>query len=233
MTEATANPTLAEQTEESKIVDYLQKNPEMLMSYPDVFTGLSIPHQTRGVTSLVERQLKMLRDENQTLKHNMDELVNIARENEELNQRFHRLALELMSCDQLHDVLALVQDQIQTFFYTDYVCFKFLPTINDRKKRLSAHYLNSNSSIGDTVAPWLASRMPVCGQLDAITNAELFGAELKVGSSAIVPLYHTADLGLLCLGSVSTERFNKRMGTIFLQQLGELVSIRLQGLLAV
>ena len=114
-----------EQSEESKVIDYLQKHPETLMSYPDIFTGLSIPHQTRGVTSLVERQLTMLRDENQTIKKNMDELVSIARENEELNQRFHRLALELMSSDQLHDVLSLVQDQVQTFFYTDYVCFKF------------------------------------------------------------------------------------------------------------
>ena len=231
MTKNSAKQISTEQTEEARVIDFLQKHPETLMSYPDIFTGLSIPHQTRGVTSLVERQLKMLRDENQTLKQNMDELVNIARENEDLNQRFHRLALELMSNDQLHDVLSMVQDQVQTFFYTDYVCFKFLPTINDRKKRLSAHYLDSKSGIIDTVSPWLSNRKPVCGQQDENTNTELFGAGLNVASSAIIPLYHTADLGVLCLGSVSKERFTKKMGTIFLQHLGELVSTRLHSLL--
>lgn len=230
MPKATAKP---DQSEESKVVDYLQKHPETLMSYPDIFTGISIPHQTRGATSLVERQLRMLRDENQMIKQNMDELVNIARENEELNQRFHRLALELMSSDQLHDVLSLVQDQVQTFFYTDYVCFKFLPSINDRKKRLSTHYLDANSGIVDIATPWVSDRKPICGQQKESINAALFGADLNIESCAIIPLYHASDLGLLCLGSASKERFTKKMGTIFLQQLGELVSARLQGLLVV
>ena len=67
-----------------------------------------------------------MRNENQKLRQNIEQLVSIARDNEDLNQRFHRLALELINSDQLHDVLALVQDQVQTFFYTDYVCFRFL-----------------------------------------------------------------------------------------------------------
>jgi len=40
-------------------------------------------------------------------------------------------------------------------------------------------------------------------------------------------------MGLLCLGSVSDDRFNQSKGTIFLQQLGELVSNRLKILLQV
>ena len=161
----------------------------------------------------------------------MEELVNIARENEELNQRFHRLALELLNTEQLDDVLAMVQEQVQTFFYTDYVCFKFLPDITDKKKRLKNHYLNAESGIVDTVRPWLEKRKPVCGRLDEKINRELFGDEIKVESSALIPLYHTTEIGLLCLGSVSKDRFNRSMGTIFLEQLGELVSSRIQGIL--
>ncbi len=222
----------SDQSEELRVINYLQKYPETLMSYPDIFTGMTIPHQTRGATSLVERQLTMLREKNRSIKQNMDELVNIARENEELNQRFHRLSLELMSSDQLHDVLSLVQDQVQTFFYTDYVRFKFLPTINDRKKRLNSHYLDENSGIVDIATPWVSGRKPICGQQKESIIAALFGADLNVESCAIIPLYHASDLGLLCLGSTNKEQFTKKMGTIFLQQLGELVSARLQGLLA-
>ncbi len=218
-------------SDESNAIEFLRQNPDILMSYPEVFSTMEIPHQSGGVTSLVERQMKMLREENQTLKNNMDELLNIARENEELNQRFHRLALELISTDQLDDVLAMVQNQVQTFFYTDYVCFRFLPSIIDRKSRLKAHYLSRDSSILTTVELWLKHRKAICGRQDEKINHELFGESINIGSSAIIPLFHAGDLGLLCLGSVSDTRFNKTMGTIFLQQLGELVSIRVQGLL--
>lgn len=232
MSKTTANPRAGAQSEESKVIEYLQKNPELLMAYPRIFSQLSIPHQLEGATSLVERQLKLLREDNKKLKKNLDELINIARENEELNHRFHRLSLELISAEKIPEVLSMVQNQVQTFFYTDFVCFKFLPGISGKDKQLAAHYLNNQSGIVETVAPWLEKREPVCGQQDDKVNRALFGEDIKIESSALVPLYHTSALGLLCLGSVSKERFNKDMGTIFLQQLGELVSTRLKGLLS-
>jgi len=232
MSKTTAKPDENPQSEEAKVIDYLQKNPEVLESYPEVFTALSIPHHGGDIASLVERQLKILRSENRALKKKLSELVSIARENEELNQRFHRLSIELLSADQLHDVLAMVQDQVQTFFYTDFVRFKFLPGVSDKKNRLSAHYLDQKSDIVDTIQPWLEQRKPVCGRLEDPVICELFGVDIKVESCALVPLYHTSELGLLCLGSGSKDRFNQDMGTIFLEQLGELVSTRIQGLLS-
>lgn len=222
-----------DRADEVKVIQFLKSHPEVLMDYPEVFSSLSIPHKTGGATSLVERQLKLLREENQALKTKIDELVGIARENEELNQRFHRLALELMNTDQLHDVLATVQDQVQTFFYTDYVCFRFLPMVGDSTSILDGLYLDRQSGIIDTVKSWIESRNPVCGRQDDKINRELFGADIRIGSSALIPLYHTSDLGLLCLGSTNADRFGLTMGTIFLQQLGELVSNRLKNLLQV
>ncbi|MFZ9036869.1 MAG: DUF484 family protein [Gammaproteobacteria bacterium] len=233
MSEVSAEAQQSEQIDETKIIQYLQDNPEVLMKYPDIFSALAIPHQTGAATSLVERQLKLLREENLSLKSKIDELVGIARENEELNQRFHRLALELMNADQLHDVLAMVQDQVQTFFYTDFVCFRFLPGISVDSDILDGLYLDADSGIVDSVKPWIEARKPVCGRQDEKINRELFGPELHIGSSAMIPLYHTKDLGLLCLGSTSADRFGLSMGTIFLQQLGELVSNRLKNLLQV
>ncbi|MDJ0778625.1 MAG: DUF484 family protein [Gammaproteobacteria bacterium] len=217
--------------EEARVIRYLQQNPEVMMQHPEIFSQLTIPHLTGGATSLVERQLKMLRDENAALKSKIEELVGIARENEDLNQRFHRLALELMHTDQLHDVLAMVQDQVQTFFYTDFVCFRFLPGVGGDNSLLDGLYLDARSGIVDSVKPWIEARRPVCGRQDDKINRELFGADIRVGSSALIPLYHTSDLGLLCLGSGSSERFGLAMGTIFLQQLGDLVSNRLKNLL--
>jgi uncharacterized protein YigA (DUF484 family) len=231
MTKTTAKPKADPASDEAKVIDYLQKNPEMLMSYPEVFTALTIPHHGGDVVSLVERQLKILRNENRKMEKKLVELVNIARENEDLNQRFHRLALELLNTDTLDDVLSTVQDQVQTFFNTDYVCFRFLPEIVDKNKKLKNHYLDTKSGIVDTLKPWLEKRKPVCGHFEDKIIQAIFGDEIKVESSALIPLYHTTEIGLLCLGSASKDRFNKNMGTIFLTHLGELVSSRIQGLL--
>ena len=231
MTEVSAEQQPEVQSDEARLIRYLQDNPAVLLDYPDIFSSLAIPHHTGGATSLVERQLKVLREENQQLKAKIDELVSIARDNEELNQRFHRLALELMNADQLHDVLAMVQDQVQTFFYTDFVCFRFLPGIGEGANILEGLYLDADSDIIRHITPWIEGRKPVCGQQEANINRELFGADMRIASGAFIPLYHTRDLGLLCLGSVSAERFSASMGTIFLQQLGELVSNRLKHLL--
>ena len=233
MSEVTAEQAQSDLTDEAKVIQYLRDNPEVLMAYPAVFSSLAIPHKTGGAISLVERQLKLLREENHSLKSKIGELVGIARENEELNQRFHRLALELMNTDQLHDVLAMVQDQVQTFFYTDFVCFRFLPGVTDAGNIIDGLYLNQESGIVDSVKPWIEARKPVCGSQAEKIIRELFGADLRIGSSALIPLYHTKDMGLLCLGSASAERFGLSMGTIFLQQLGELVSNRLKILLQV
>jgi len=233
MSEVIAETAHTDQTDEASVIQYLQDNPEVLMAYPEVFSSLVIPHKTDGATSLVERQLKLLREENNALMSKIDELVGIARENEELNQRFHRLALELMSTDQLHDVLALVQDQVQTFFYTDFVCFRFLPGVTDADNVIDGLCLGQDNGIVDSVQPWIEVRKPVCGRQDDKINRELFGADISIGSSALIPVYHTRDIGLLCLGSTSADRFGVSMGTIFLQQLGELVSNRLKILLQV
>ena len=231
MSEVSAEQQPSTESEEFRVIQFLQANPSVLMNYPDVFSSLSIPHQTGGATSLLERQLRLLREENQYFKAKIEELVEIARDNEELNQRFHRLALELMDSEQLHDVLAMVQDQVQTFFYTDFVCFRFLPGIHQTGNSLDGLYLDADSTIVERIKPWIEDRKPICGQQDEMINRELFGPDLRIASCAFIPLYHTHNLGLLCLGSVSAERFSASMGTIFLQHLGELVSNRLKHLL--
>jgi uncharacterized protein YigA (DUF484 family) len=231
MSEMSAEQAASAAIDEEAVIEYLQAHPTVLMEHPEVFSTLTIPHQIGGATSLVERQIKLLREENQQLKSRIEKLVGIARDNEELNQRFHRLALELMNTENLHEVLSMVQDQVQTFFYTDFVCFRFLPGVHESGHVLEGLYLDADSGIFERIKPWIEARKPICGQQYEEVNRELFGPDMRIASCAFIPLYHTRDLGLLCLGSTSAERFGANMGTIFLQHLGELVSNRLNNLL--
>jgi hypothetical protein len=215
-------------TDEDSVIDYLARNPGLLERYPEVLTELTFSHESGAAVSLVERQLKLLRDENQSLKNKLNELVHIARENEELSQRFHRLSLELMTHDNLHDVISLIRDQIQTFFYTDYVNFFFTDRLADRLDGMSNHMLDPDDKHATRIYGWIEARKPVFGPFDPGVRKQLFAGATQIPSCVLVPLYHTHDFGLLALGSKSNGRFADGMGTLFLQQLGDLVSSKLK-----
>lgn len=218
--------------DEPSVIDYLKNNPEVLERHPEVLTSLTFTHETGSAVSLVERQLKLLREENQSLKGKLSELVHIARENEELSQRFHRLSLELMATEHLHDIVAMTQDQIQTFFYTDYVSFCFHDELSDRLPGLENNVLDTESKHAAKIHEWMKQRSPVFGPLDPGLHKLLLGDVNQMASCVLIPLYHTRDIGLLVLGSKSKDRFSRGMGTVFLSQLGELISGKLKTFLS-
>src|SRR5690554_6019226 len=79
------------------VVEFLSKNPEFFSNYPDLLGKIDIPHIGSGdAVSLVERQVQVLREQNQRARKQLHELIEIARQNEELARRMHKLALTLM-----------------------------------------------------------------------------------------------------------------------------------------
>ncbi len=218
--------------DEPTVINYLKNNPEVLERHPEVLTQLTFPHESGNAVSLVERQLKLLREENKGLKNKLADLVHIARENEELGQRFHRLSLELMTVGQLHDIVAMTQDQVQTFFYTDYVSFCFHDELADRLEGLESNILDADSKHASKIRHWMQQRQPVFGPLDPGLGKLLLGEHHQMASCVLIPLYHTRDIGLLILGSKSKDRFHDGMGTVFLNQLGELISAKLKNYLS-
>jgi uncharacterized protein YigA (DUF484 family) len=217
--------------DEASVMDYLKNNPDSLERHPEVLAQLTLPHESGSAVSLVERQIKLLRDNNQQLKNKLSELIHIARDNEELSQRFHRLSLELMAGEHLHDIIAMTHDQIETFFYTDYVGFCFNDELADQLQGQEKSILDSQSKHAPKVKDWMRARKPVFGPFDPGLRKLLLGNQTQLASYALIPLYHTTDMGLLILGSKSRNRFVDGMGTVFLTQLGELISTKLKNYL--
>ncbi len=213
---------------EQSVMEYLQKHPDALNRHPELLAQLDVEHESGSAVSLVERQLRLLRDENQKLKDKLGNLVQIARENEELGQRFHRLSLELMAADSLHDIVAMTQNQVQTFFYTDYVSFCFHDSLREQLHGQENNILDGDSKHAGLLRDWIHRRRAVFGPLDGGLDKALFGEQHQMQSCVLIPLYHTNDIGLLALGSKSKERFNPHKGTMFLDQLGELISHKLK-----
>lgn len=211
-----------QQLSEAEIVKWLRANPDFFTRHTELITGLAIPHES-GTTSLVERQVELLRDENQQLRRRLDHLTGVAGENERLMQRLHRLALELVateSCDMLYSRL---ETGLRNDFRADAICLMLDPA------RAAEFCQSPISALPDKQPAWLqkllASGKPQCGRLTREKRENVFGeAGAALGSVALVPL---GNSGLLGIGAESSERFHPDMGTLFLELLRETLQYRM------
>ena len=83
---------------DTSVADYLQTYPDFFERNSPLLTKLRLPHlRDMGATvSLVERQVEVLRERNQSLERKLKELVDVARANDALADRIHRLCQRLI-----------------------------------------------------------------------------------------------------------------------------------------
>lgn len=214
MTEQTPN--------EAEVVEWLRKHPDFLARQPELFSRMEIPHEA-GAASLIERQVELLRDENQRLQRRLEHLSGVAGANERLMQRLHRMTLGLMAADS-HDALyQRLCEGLQSDFRADAVCLLLDP---EQREKFTD---NGISALPEKRPEWLdrllESGKPQCGRLTREKREAVFGpAGEQLGSVALAPL---ANGGLLAIGANSDDRFHPDMGTMFLQLLCETLQFRL------
>ena len=73
--------------DEKTVADYLRDNPDFFQNNASLLATLEIPHTCGTAVSLVEHQVKVLRDQNRQLKRKLMDLVHVARDNQQGCQR--------------------------------------------------------------------------------------------------------------------------------------------------
>ncbi|HET9449079.1 MAG TPA: DUF484 family protein, partial [Steroidobacteraceae bacterium] len=106
-----------ESQEETAIADYLQGNPDFFERHATLLTKLNLPHN-RGSSaiSLVERQVAALRDKNEKLEARLRELIEVARGNDVLAAKIHRLACRLIRADEASSVMDAIESSLREDF---------------------------------------------------------------------------------------------------------------------
>ena len=97
---------------EGMVAEYLKNNLDFFNKRPDVLAEVNIPHQHGSAVSLVERQVAVLREQNELSRKRLHELIEIARQNEELARRMHQLALTLMDADDPKDIFNTLYEKL-------------------------------------------------------------------------------------------------------------------------
>jgi uncharacterized protein YigA (DUF484 family) len=218
---ARVEPTLADED----IASWLRANPDFFQRNAELLAGLRLPHNSGGAVSLVERQIEVLREKNQTADSRLTELVGIARSNEALTAKIHRFTRRLMRAPTRREILTQIERGFREDFDTSQTVLLLFNTGGDTADLRFVRPVASNDQNLVGFENLLTTGKPRCGQIRDSQRDFIFGPDSgSVGSVALVPLTGDAPLGLLVLGSLNRERFHPGMSTDFLALLGELIS---------
>lgn len=219
----------AEALPEDAVASYLQHNPDFFERHTPLLAKLKLPHSRGASTiSLVERQVLVLREKNEKLETHLQELISVARANDALANKIHRLSCRLIRARTAEAVL----DTLESSLREDFGASEWLILMAPGKTSGFAALTNRHLRLIEPTAPELKmfetlfeSGKPRCGQIRDSQRDFLFGAgTIEIGSAALVPLGPQPAAGLLAVGSPDAERFHPTMSTEFLARIGNLVS---------
>ena len=206
---------------EAELADYLISHPDFFQRHPDALAAIDIPHPTGDAVSLIERQVRTLRDQAVSYRRQLENLVTVARDNDALAKRLHRLTLALIETHSFDEVLNTLQDELREQFKADAVEMKLFAS-----DQLEAHAHEAGPAL---FSDFIKRGRPNCGRLDKQKLEYLFGPQAgETGSAALIPLSAPPLAGVLAIGSRDPERFHEGKSVDFLQRLAEVVSVTLQ-----
>lgn len=207
---------------EEAVSRYLEDHPDFIQRHPEVLTKIALRHDSGGATSLIERQVRALRGENEVLRNQLRDLVAIARENDVLSARLHRFALAMADSASLDDVFDNAYEMLRREFKIDAVAILCRGEGNTAFAR--PEFVGDDSRLASVIGEY-GSGKPVCGsRFDESLLKYLFGVNAHaVRSAALIGLGRRGDFGMLSLGSHDPRRFHAEMGTVYLAQLGDIL----------
>jgi uncharacterized protein YigA (DUF484 family) len=222
-----AKTDIAENNEDG-IADYLQAHPDFFERYTGLLATLQLPHSTGGAAiSLVERQVAVLRQQNQNLEQKLGDLVEVARGNDVLAEKIHSLALLLFSANGRDEVVDVLERQLLVAFGADQamlVLFDDTGKAADYDGRFLRQIKRDDATLGP-FKTFLKASTARCGTVRDTQRDFLFGTDnIEIGSVALIPLGPESDLGFLAIGSHSADHFHPGKSIDFLTRLGELVA---------
>jgi uncharacterized protein YigA (DUF484 family) len=218
---------------DNSVADYLLTYPDFFERNSQLLTKLRLPHvrDVAATVSLVERQVEVLRERNQALERKLKELVDVARSNDALADRIHRLCQRMIRTRTLAETVSAIETSLrEDFDAMNSVLVLFMEEARALEPAMGRFLRVASPSDEEmrTFDSLLSTGKPRCGQVRDAQRDYLFGKDsVAIGSVALTPLGVKGALGILAIGASDAERFHPGMSTEFLLRIGELVTYAL------
>ncbi len=208
--------------QEAAVKNYLLNNPDFLHNNPQLLVHLDLNHQVENATSLVERQIKVLREKNQSLQGQLIEMLHAAFNNEKLLLQSNQFMLDLLACDSLTSLCATAIQRLQSEFNLDGAA---IVLVGNYQNAQPAQVVADASEIKSLLDCQFPDEQPLCGRLEEAPKKALFGELSKdLASFALIPMGKHCESGLIALASKDVSRFEPQMGTLFVELIAKLVA---------
>ena len=213
-----------------QVESYLVRHPTFFAKRHTLLEHMKVPHPSGDAISLISRQVSLLREKNHKLQAQLDELIKIARTNDELFQKMHRLTLALFDAVSLEDTLTGLEIQLRESFQADFSRLCIIHAVT--RPPIDNTFIDPNHADLKHFEKLFETGKPRCGHPTYSQSAFLFGEHAKeVLSVAMIPMQHADMTSILAIGSCKEDRFHARMGHLFLSQMGEIISSHLDNLI--
>ena len=218
--------------DDASVSGYLEAFPEFFERNPQLLQRIRLPDARGGgsTVSLLEKQVDVLRERNRLLERKLAEFIDVARGNDELAAKIHRLTTRLVHARGLDRVVDAVEASLREDFDVQRAVLVLFREDAALAARESPFIRLAERQGADmrSFESLFAGDKPRCGQVRDSQRDYLFGeGAVDVGSVALVPLGPGGNLGLLACGATDSQRFNPTVSTDFLARIGELIAAAL------
>ena len=217
-----------------EIENYIRNNPDFLLARPELLAEMVIPHGSGAAVSLVEKQVKVLREQNEQARKRLHELIEIAKFNEDLAHRMHHLVLTLIDAGSPEEIFKTLYENLKRNFRAEQVVVRLFAQPAANAGRELAEFAGNQAGEAGFFEELIEKRLPVVGVSAMEQQAFLFGPQgADIASVVMVPLRGAGWGGVLAIGSRDPDRFQKGMGVELLANMGEVLSFILKPWIAV
>lgn len=212
-------------TIEDIVSKYLRQNPDFLEREPSLLKHLELSHASGPAVSLIEKQVQFLRTQNESLEQRLNQLIQVASDNERLMTRLHNLTLELMSMGDLPSFFDQLSEALLSEFKADILNITLFDLKIEAGPKTPMFHIERDDVEMLQFKEHLEKGVSVCGRLNRNKRDYLFGSRAQwVQSTALIPM---GNDGMMAIGSSDPARFYPGMGTLFLDMLAQVVTSRL------
>lgn len=225
-----------ERIDEAAVAAWLRAHPDFFHRHDDLLLELSIPHESGRAISLLERQVAVFRERQSSLQDQIHEFIGNARNNDNLFEKTRLIVLDILRAENFTALVDLMTQRLRTDFDASASALVF---VSDSDEGAANVMRIGTAAVRTALGELFARQRTYCGTLNLVQQQLLFPGQTKpIVSAAIVPLHLPEDaavrrqygLPLLLIGSTHEQHFNSSLDTLFLDFIGEVLAVRLQGI---
>ena len=188
---------------------YLLENTDFFVSRESLVSELSFKHDAEGASSLLEMQVRKLRDEQSRLMDMLTGFVSTGKENEELFFKSKNLTLSLISSNKFDEVKKTVELFFQENFEVDSCILETLSDAELQKlEKITGLDMNKDAI---HMGPLSKEKMAAFFSNDAIKSAVISVMKLERG------------FGLLKVGSIEATKYLGDGDTTFIEYIRDVI----------